>query len=230
MLITVAILVGCSTQTSYKTLSFFFDGVPDPNAPVAAPQMLSSEGEGIEREVRLKVLHKPFADNNCKACHLATKEIHTSGQQDPKDLKLLALDSDLCLRCHAEKLGEHKIMHGPVKAAACMWCHDPHQSSVPHLLKSTGPELCLQCHDRQLLTTRSIGHKAEDKACLDCHYGHGGPNTNLLRLSSDPPRIPVPAKSVQATQPAEIADSSDATDGGRSNNVASPDARVEAAP
>src|SRR5262245_47798776 len=62
----VAILVGCSTETKHKWLTFFFDGVPSPGASTNASGVVYDEnGRPLDRTV---VVHtnapapKPFFD------------------------------------------------------------------------------------------------------------------------------------------------------------------------
>jgi predicted CXXCH cytochrome family protein len=180
-------LGGCTAQRQYKVLSFFFDGVPDPNAkPVDHPSVLNTGPNDQPVNKKLAVVHQPYAAGNCRACHTSAPTAKPgdgtlAAASAAKDLKLVAFDSSLCVSCHKDKPGEFKVMHGPVAAAACMWCHEPHQSDNPALLKSGGPDLCCQCHDRQLLSKDQSGHQTETKACLDCHFGHGAPDSNLLR-------------------------------------------------
>jgi predicted CXXCH cytochrome family protein len=196
------VVIGCTPQRQYKVLSFFFDGVPDPNAPKVTPVLASMSAEQ-RTAMKLAVIHKPYADGNCRSCHASLDNVKPGeGSQDVlstsgKTLKLVAMDSSLCLSCHKDKPGEFKVMHGPVASAACMWCHEPHQSDNAALLKSRSADLCLQCHDRQLLTTEAKEHQNEARACLDCHFGHGGPNSNLLR----PKPLAPPAANSATTQP-----------------------------
>jgi predicted CXXCH cytochrome family protein len=79
---------------------------------------------------------------------------------------------------------EYPAMHGPVIGKACLWCHEPHESTSPSLLKTTAATLCLQCHERELLTTRVDGHRLETASCLDCHKGHGGHAIPFLRADA----------------------------------------------
>src|SRR6185436_13604056 len=67
----VAILSGCKvTDQNYEALSFFFDGVPDPNAPPVPEntgELGSITGGGGGKTVAF--IHKPYAENKCDACH-----------------------------------------------------------------------------------------------------------------------------------------------------------------
>jgi predicted CXXCH cytochrome family protein len=89
-----------------------------------------------------------------------------------------------------------------VSVGQCLWCHEPHESDQPRLLKTTAPDLCLQCHDRELLPSDNPAHQSEQANCLDCHVGHGSPKSGLLR--ADTPELgPASALLIPASQPAE---------------------------
>ena len=165
---------GCgSPEKRYKVLSFFFDGVPDPHAPKVAvrPGEAAAAAVGKVRPLVASV-HKPFADNNCAACHKGGPE---SG------FELSAINSNVCITCHERVLHEYPIMHAPVSALACMWCHNPHDSPQPALLREPAPAVCTQCHEKDLLGPKTPEHLLKDSKCLDCHLGHGGVKPYQLR-------------------------------------------------
>jgi len=168
------ILASCQEQRDYKLLSFFFDGVPDPNAPRLSATVHFSAAHPLALTPLHAYQHKPFALGQCYQCHKA----------DRRQLNQLNT-ADLCVRCHTKTMREFPVMHGPVSAGLCLWCHDPHESDQPHLLKSVGPDLCLQCHDQGLLPSNPA-HQAADSPCLQCHLGHGGPTHDLLRNPRSP--------------------------------------------
>jgi len=185
------VLLGCSTQKNYKVLSFFFDGVPDPNAPQPVlVSQTSGNGPGASGPVEArKYQHQPYAEKKCAACHTA----------DQKHLTSLSAP-ELCLKCHTNVVNRYAVMHGPVSVGQCLWCHEAHASNQEHLLKSTGAELCLQCHDRHLLPDDTPGHRAEEAICLDCHTGHGSDQPSLLRAQT-PTVAPPHPPGVATTQP-----------------------------
>lgn len=159
------------TQKNYKFLSFIFDGVPDPNAPV------QTHGPGAKivdiQQSPTYSAHKPWLEEKCEECHTRT-------------LKMGSRDSDLCLKCHAAKLTEHERMHGPVAVGACLWCHNPHNSAYAHLLKGPAREVCTQCHAPSMLDSQQVpAHADETRSCLECHYGHGGKVRFFLRQGGD---------------------------------------------
>lgn len=158
---------GCTvTPSNYKTLSRFFDGVPDPNAVVAA------DGTGGPAPMPSLSIHEPYSKEACAECH-------NTG------VRLSRESSTLCLKCHEKVPGEHVQMHGPVAAGACLWCHSPHESPYKHLLREPDPKVCTQCHTPSLLdATRVPAHGDAARSCLECHFGHGGPERYQLRPSS----------------------------------------------
>ena len=180
------LLAGCSVEKNYKILSVFFDGVPDPNAPVRLVSVSSTNGSlsGNESAPALLHQHKPYAEGRCTDCHTADKK------------QLITLKSELCVKCHEPETHQYSKMHTVVAAGQCLWCHEPHESDQPKLLKSIGPELCMQCHERELLPSDDR-HQSELYNCLNCHVGHGSAKPSLLR--SDNPTM---ALLVPATQPA----------------------------
>jgi predicted CXXCH cytochrome family protein len=117
--------------------------------------------------------HKPWLEEHCEECHTRT-------------LKLGNRDSDLCLKCHANKTAEHENMHGPVAVGACLWCHDPHNSAYASLLKAPAREVCSQCHATATLNAERVpAHAQADRSCLECHDGHGGKERFFLRASGE---------------------------------------------
>jgi len=182
-----AALVGCSIQQKYKTLSFFFDGVPDPNAPLKLEVTANNSGPSDNGVVLKKYQHKPFAEKNCRQCHT------------PDNKQLVMLEADLCVKCHQDKINQYPAMHAPVTAGKCMWCHDAHQSDQPHLLKTTASELCLQCHDREFLPIDPAEHLSDKANCLSCHIGHGGIKPSLL-IADNPQVQAVPLSALPSTR------------------------------
>jgi predicted CXXCH cytochrome family protein len=192
----VAILAGamisCSIEKNYKTLSFFFDGVPDPAAKARA-----TRGGGGVVDIKSSPtysVHKPFKEEACAECH--TKRFKLGGQ-----------DSALCLKCHEAKTSEHERMHGPVVAVACLWCHTPHESAEAHLMKKPARQVCSQCHEPGVLSSERVAaHADNNRSCLECHFGHGGKAAYFLRPGvnavGQPPPAPPTAPTPDAAAPA----------------------------
>lgn len=178
---------GCVTEKNYKVLSFFFDGVPDPNAPPVALDEFTADGQRVVRAVAF--IHKPYAEGKCDACHT-----NATGSFDDYD----KVDDATCLKCHQDVPDEWPRMHGPVALGQCGLCHQPHESSVPALLKDDPQKVCGTCHLTELLPAEPPDHFT-NRNCLDCHLGHGGTDRGLLRIDftpttreSTPTMIPVP--------------------------------------
>jgi predicted CXXCH cytochrome family protein len=75
----------------------------------------------------------------------------------------------------------YPVMHGPVVNGQCLFCHEPHEATVKHLLRGNAPGLCLQCHNRADLPDKPAEHRDQKLDCLTCHVGHGGGRHGLLR-------------------------------------------------
>ena len=156
---------GCSVKEHYDLLSFFFDGVPDPNAPLGVMPV----GGGIPASYKQ---HKPYANGSCTECH-------------PKLFVPVQNGSQICIKCHEGKEVEYPRMHGPVAASACLYCHSPHDSFYPALLRREPQELCQQCHDSFLLDSETVeAHGDDSRSCLECHSGHGGTDPYFLLESA----------------------------------------------
>lgn len=160
--------LGCTPEKHYKVLSFFFDGVPDPNAPVVTD---GEEGGTPGQPVARAILHKPFAENKCDACHATA-----TGKFEDFD----KADESSCAKCHEHVQTQFAVMHGPVAIGGCLFCHVPHESTIPALLVDAAPAVCMTCHDRELLPANPPDH-ATDRSCLECHVGHGSERRGLLR-------------------------------------------------
>ncbi len=162
----VALSAGCSNIKHHRALSFFFDGVPEPE-----PVVVSATPEAQTRVGRQLVQpgeHGPFAAKLCDSCH------------DSKATNALVVPAEqLCLRCH--ELGVAKAyVHGPLASGGCLVCHDPHRSANRYLLVSASDGFCLHCHDRGALSPTQ-GHAAETTDCTSCHDAHMSDRRYLLR-------------------------------------------------
>lgn len=171
MLACILLWAGCGTpEEKYKILSFWFDGVPDPNAVITGPG-----GKPILASATM-YQHKPFKDGDCAGCHDSFSNIYISNKS-----------SNVCLKCHEDKVNEYPKMHGPVATVACLWCHSPHESPNKYLLRYESPEVCVQCHERgKLLGNKPPEHMDPLRNCLDCHVGHGSEKRYFLRENAPP--------------------------------------------
>jgi len=185
----LGIWVGCTvTPENYEFLSYFFDGVPDPNAPIGAPGVPISQSPTY-------TAHQPFLDGKCVDCH-------------GRRFNVTAVDATVCLQCHEGITEAQPLMHGPVAALACLWCHTPHESPYAALLKSPPREVCSACHTPDMLgAARTPEHRPDSTvSCVECHSGHGGTTRYFLH---DPSLLERPRASTPASEPAP----DDPTDG-----------------
>jgi predicted CXXCH cytochrome family protein len=191
MLAASVVWLGCSPKKHYKVLSFFFDGVPDPNAPArGAPGQLDATG----RVIMASVMHKPYQENRCDACHTSQNAFEN----------LSTPTEESCLKCHDKVKEPWTFLHGPVAATQCLWCHDPHRSTVPSLLRHPAGKLCRECHTQELLDPGVPEHVDLTADCLQCHYGHGGNDRNFLK-----PGVLIAAPSTQPTTQSSTQPASD---------------------
>lgn len=176
---------GCTvTESNYKMLSFFFDGVPDPSA---VPKASSADGT-LSVQV---VVHKPYAEEKCEACH---KTQYKPSRNNPA----------ICLECHKEIGSEHRWVHGAVAGGACLWCHSPHESARKWLLRGPDRKVCAQCHAASM-TEKSpvLAHSDPNASCIACHNGHGGDDSLMLKpgaSAAGPPADGAPAVSPASTE------------------------------
>ena len=117
--------------------------------------------------------HKPYEERKCTLCHVA-------GQQNQIVDKLDAV----CLSCH-DKVAKEVVappakLHEAVRTGHCINCHNPHQSTLPHLERTTGERMCFSCH--KLADIRKPNHPDTASAdCSICHAGHKSDRPHLLR-------------------------------------------------
>lgn len=163
---------GCTvTRDNYKTLSKFFDGVPDPDAVI----LTLPDGGVVTAAAGMLSIHRPYLEEKCVECH-------DSG------LSMARNDAAVCLKCHTGKDHEYPYMHGPVAARACLWCHLPHESARKHLLRDADRAMCGMCHAPGLLSASTVPEHADQaRGCLECHTGHGGQRPRMLREHAAPP-------------------------------------------
>ena len=172
-----AILLVGVQACSHATLSFFFDGVPEPGSEIEVtevaegPQAGTEPGSpGAEALGPQGSVHQPMKERNCRACHqVGTLRLRKS----PED--------GLCSDCHRDLLEEITFVHGPAAVEGCTACHVAHESRHPHLLVAAGEDLCITCHEREDLGAHPHQTLEEPTDCLTCHRGHGGHDRFFLR-------------------------------------------------
>lgn len=201
VLLAAAVLLwaGCGTpRERYKVLSFFFDGVPDPDAPRITAKIeeeVVTTGPGVVRATYVS-RHKPYVEGRCGVCHTR------GGSMVNFDAAYRA-----CQTCHQKVTKAYRRMHGPVATGHCELCHGGHESTHPALLKDTALKVCTACHDQQLLGPKPVQHTDGKTSCLACHYGHGGKEAYFLKAEAQAewPTLTAPASrptTLPATAPA----------------------------
>jgi predicted CXXCH cytochrome family protein len=175
------VLWACSAETRYRTLNFFFDGVP------GRPGTVSAAGTKAERATSSTLAgaavgphaakrpvaavlpivssHPDVVKKACKSCH------------DPqRGLRPFADEGKLCDRCHGETRKRGQWNHGPINTGSCLPCHRAHDSPYPHLLDKPIPDLCLVCHEKKnygAAAQHDLSHISPNIAnCTRCHDPH----------------------------------------------------------
>ena len=166
----------CDSKKHYKTLSFFFDGVPSPDGEVSDP---NSQGQDTQRK-RPEVVwyvHEPYKAEPCK-CHSEEGIKKSFYRQVESTLKI----PELCYECHTDySASSAKYVHGPVAVGYCLFCHHPHKTKIAGLLIKPIPELCYECHDRQNIEEISAHSTETLPECLGCHQPHESSLKGLLK-------------------------------------------------
>ncbi len=176
----ILIFLSCGTTSSHKTLTFFFDGVPqqEKSRPLVLTQgpklelLQRSVDSNITtmKEVKAAVVHKVYQDKACDKCH-AIEHSYRLIQRQP----------DLCYQCHAPFEQKYQRLHGPVAAGFCNACHEAHKSDYKALLKMPIRQVCQHCHEPGDVEKNVAHQKINTTGCLTCHDAHGGNSAHLLR-------------------------------------------------
>lgn len=175
-LLVILLLCSCSEITRHKVLTTIFDGVP--SLPSAEQYCADYAAEAIKREheeagkakqakaTTTTSIHPPYAQKLCDDCHDKTTE---SG------FVLNLSKTQLCFHCHTTFIEGYRFVHGPVAIGDCLACHDPHSTSLPHLLKFPAADICGNCHKErrqaEAMHTQAISHGL---VCINCHSPHFG--------------------------------------------------------
>ncbi len=171
------ILPGCDKYARYRTLNFFFDGVPHPDEqlkkeePVSVKTAKSEETKQVERPPQTPRYKHPPAEgkDDCSFCHGPVSRIVIP----PKDM---------CLKCHEHLKANRPFIHGPA-AVDCTVCHNVHESRTKTLLGKVGNVLCFDCHGKAGVVDAEPHKelKEEEFVCLSCHDPHGGKDKFFLK-------------------------------------------------
>lgn len=167
-IVVMALLWGCDATTRYRTLRFFFDGVPSPEEKKAAREKKAGAGETPRQTAGPASWgHGPYAAKLCEGCHMR-----------PSNALVAPID-ELCFRCH-EFRSEGKWVHGPLASGGCRVCHEPHSSRHPFLLAAEPESFCFHCHDEKGVMAGE-GHRGASRRCTDCHDAHMSDKRYLLK-------------------------------------------------
>lgn len=172
----LVLLCGCDPIARHKVLTTVFDGVPSLPPPeqvcaeyaekrvVAVRDELTGKKATAEaKPAGDKSRHPPYEEKRCDNCHDKTTQ---SGFVTP--LK------ELCFVCHAGFI-KGSYVHGPVAAGDCLFCHEPHTSRNPSLLKKDVSDICAVCHREKRMAASLHAKVAERKiGCAECHNPHYG--------------------------------------------------------
>ena len=177
MVVLLVSLAGCSTTHHYKLLSFFFDGVPNPEKSATGQSEIFLSGKDsalaqdlIVKQVPQNHLHLPYQSRECTSCH-----------DKDKMGKLVKPLPELCYACHDDFSKKYKVLHGPVESGECTSCHSPHMSVNEKLLIRTNQALCFDCHDSKEVLANDTHKDIKDTNCTKCHQPHGGADKTFLR-------------------------------------------------
>lgn len=164
------VLLSCTPQKRYSVLSFFFDGVPDPEGYINDStngfdeRKTTSFNLAITSENRnITYFHVPYKEQQCNECH--------------SDINFTELKSDmpsLCYQCHTNYSEKYVDLHGPVEGGFCTSCHNPHKANQKSFLRKNINDICYQCHDKDLITSLDYHSVVEGFTCVECHDPHGG--------------------------------------------------------
>jgi predicted CXXCH cytochrome family protein len=169
----------CSPQKKYKTLSFFFDGVPAPDTLDPSTQSTSESADTVglmannqRRDIPKEYIHEPYGERTCELCH------------NPRQMRNLLFEQpDLCYQCHTDYSDQHLNIHGPVASGYCTACHNPHKSKNAVLLTRTNEQLCYYCHDSEMIEAGDYHFSIDEKNCTECHNPHGEITKQYLKAS-----------------------------------------------
>jgi len=173
------VFLGCDRQSRYKVLTFFFEGVPDPNAVRAKAAV--SVSTGIDENTKTIIIEKPKTPaelalykqkhhsrhkflKDCDKCHEGGLRTGIKELRQPMP--------DLCYSCHKDFSRLGKYLHGPINVGECVFCHDLHGTLYIKLQKEPQPKLCYNCHRRESISEIENHKKVLDLICTECHDPH----------------------------------------------------------
>ncbi len=174
------LLTSCDRYARYSVLSFFFDGVPHPDAQ--PEQAYTEKGDKPARPAAMPQFSHPSRNikDPCSFCHESRSN-------------MLIPAKDVCIKCHGNIRNKLAYIHPPA-AVDCFLCHDVHNGKTVNMIKETGDSLCYNCHyskDGLELTDKTGTAHAmavkEKLPCLSCHNPHGGNSSDFIITGAETP-------------------------------------------
>lgn len=151
--------VGCSIETRYRVLTFFFEGVPPPGQKAHEAAGMSAVETRLAEPVSF---HRAFREDRCSECHVGKKR------------PLKETVPDLCWRCHPRPEPSHPWNHAPERIGDCLACHLGHETMTPYLLLRQGKDLCYKCHRNTYVEDLPAHKDTVLDICVSCHPYHEG--------------------------------------------------------
>jgi len=172
----VIFLMSCDEAERYKTLTFFFDGVPPPGSTGLQGEPLDSNSIEPDQTGQTPAwyVHEPRKD--CTTCHGKRKQRGFSSET-----YLIAQEPELCYNCHDDYTLSAPFVHGPVAVGQCLFCHNPHKSKIKYLLNEPEPGLCYLCHDVNTIELIAAHSPDQLSSCTNCHNPHASSLKALLK-------------------------------------------------
>ena len=160
----------CTPHKRFGILSFFFDGVPEPEKSVnISPgdslllvNIVADSLNAVLTESPTMYYHEPYQKKQCTKCH---------DQNSVGDLKYE--EPQLCYSCHENFSTKYEKLHGPVDYGFCTVCHEPHMSENKSLQVDSGSALCSPCHISYEVSQPDTHVEVGDRLCRECHNPHG---------------------------------------------------------
>lgn len=178
VLLCCGLIFSCSVRNNYKTLSFFFDGVPGSADLIVIQESsvnndstvsLNTINDTLTSAFSKRVYHDPYQFKGCDNCH----NKNSVG-------RMISDQPGLCYQCHEDFSEKFLFLHGPAEGGFCTACHNPHSSKEKHLLNESLNNLCFYCHNAEELSETNMHSDRQDFLCTNCHNPHGGENSLML--------------------------------------------------
>ena len=108
---------------------------------------LAVSKKDVPRGIKRYHVHPPAEIPPCNTCH------DTKGKSATYKRIIPTRANCTTGKCHPE-IGTGEVLHGPIGAKVCVFCHNPHGSLLPKEISRAGADLCISCHhyDNKLLS------------------------------------------------------------------------------